>query len=237
MNAADDKLVDELREAFATIPTEPSVEEIDALHTLVVANRVGGTVVRLHRQPARASIGTSRLIAAAAACVALLVGVAVIATRSTGDTTTSSSDHRNGSGVSEIRDARMTLTALRIALDAHDLTRIARARDAVVAALASLRPRDRSTLENDAAKLMRDANAALHTQPDTHPGSPPASTTRPQPGDGEIGTPTSNPTPGASEQATDPQDSSPPSAQVTTTTDGSAPSNTDSTDSTTNTES
>lgn len=227
MNAADGQLIEALREALATTPAEPSVDEIDTLHQLVATRGAVATVLRLQQQPSRPTIRTKRTMTVAAACAALLVGVAVLAS-DTMPRPVASLAHRIGLPVEapEVHDARMALIALRTALNTHDRTRTVRARDAVVAAMASLGRNDRSALEGNADTLLREADTALNVQlPPTGVGSPPAATAPPNTGGNDVGSPQSAPTPSVPEETTEPQDGSQPPSDATTS-DQSAPSTT-----------
>jgi hypothetical protein len=160
----DEQLLDRLGAALAPTPVGPTPAEVEAIRALALERRPG-TVMAL--PPARAPRPPRRhpLVAAAAA---VIIGLVVLGGIITLVVDGSGSDRHppiaaSGSPIDSaaLIRARLAVSELRAALAGPDDTRVARARDELVARLRVLEPADRDDVDAEARVLLEQAVARL----------------------------------------------------------------------------
>jgi hypothetical protein len=153
----DDDVLLEALGAALQVDAEPSIGEVEALRALVAPRRrrVTPTVVP-HRSARHA-------LRAAAVVAAIVVGGGALVAALGGDVSPVLRPAERAIGIpvdsDELRDARSAMVALEIALARGDGSAIERAAGALVAAVLRLDDGDRAKVQQDATRLLEQADA------------------------------------------------------------------------------
>jgi hypothetical protein len=155
--SSDLELLDALGEALAPQPCEPSPEEVAALRLLVESASPLPKVAAIGRSRHGALRRTQTGLAVVLAAAAMIGAVFVINRPQDGPP---ARDAAHAVSV-HLQQVRYSMDALRAALAARDPRRLAHARDALAATLATLSPSERQATRCEAHALLHRANAVL----------------------------------------------------------------------------